>query len=49
MLKVPTVGVGGTVWESSSGAVYANKTWGDGKMGISLVQGFDRDAKFVCN
>ena len=43
-----TVGVGGTMWESSLGAVYADKTWGDGKMGISSVEGFDRDAKFVC-
>jgi hypothetical protein len=36
------------MWESSLGAVYADKTWGDGKMGISSVEGFDRDAKFVC-
>ena len=24
------------------------KPGGDGKMGISSVEGFDRDAKFVC-
>ena len=36
------------MWEYSLGAVYADKTWGDGKMGISSVEGFDRDAKFVC-
>jgi hypothetical protein len=36
------------MWESSLGAVYTDKTWVDGKMGISSVEGFDRDAKFVC-
>ncbi len=36
------------MWESSLGAVYTDKSWGDGKMGIFSVEGFDRDAKFVC-
>jgi hypothetical protein len=40
-----TVDIGRTMWESSLG----DKTcMGDGKMGISSVEGFDRDAKFVC-
>jgi hypothetical protein len=36
------------MWESSLGGVYTDKTWGDGKTGISSVEGFDKDAKFVC-
>jgi hypothetical protein len=30
------------------GCIYTDKTWGDGKVGISSVEGFDRYAKFVC-